>query len=287
MTEAARAIRPLVAGNWKMNGLQAQLAEAHARARRARRPRAARRRDDLPAGDAARAAGRGPSRGSKLLVGGQDCHAEAARRPHRRYLGRDAGGRGRRGRDRRPFGAARRPRRARPHGARARRRPRIAPGSPPSSASARRRASARPASRCEVVRRQLAGLAARWRATAANTVVAYEPVWAIGTGLTPTTADVARGARARSARRWSRASAPRAQAMRILYGGSVKPANARELIARRQRQRRARRRRQPQGSRLSWPSSRPMHTERSHGVGITASDARVAAQSRVRRNQRW
>ena len=41
-----------------------------------------------------------------------------------------------------------------------------------------------------VVRRQLAGSLPD-EATAANTVVAYEPVWAIGTGLTPTAADVA------------------------------------------------------------------------------------------------
>ena len=66
-------------------------------------------------------------------------------------------------------------------------------------------------------------------ATARNTVVAYEPVWAIGSGLTPAPDDVAR-AHAHIRRRL----APRfadAGRFRILYGGSVKAANAAELLA--------------------------------------------------------
>jgi triosephosphate isomerase len=66
-------------------------------------------------------------------------------------------------------------------------------------------------------------------ATPANLVVAYEPVWAIGTGLTPTTADVAQAhafVRQRLAARYGAA----AEAIRILYGGSVKAPNARELM---------------------------------------------------------
>jgi triosephosphate isomerase len=68
------------------------------------------------------------------------------------------------------------------------------------------------------------------RATATNLILAYEPVWAIGTGLTPTVADVAEVhgfLRERLASRYG----PAGQGMRILYGGSVKPANARELMA--------------------------------------------------------
>jgi triosephosphate isomerase (TIM) len=67
-------------------------------------------------------------------------------------------------------------------------------------------------------------------ATAQNLVVAYEPVWAIGTGLTPTPADVAdvHGfIRKRLVARFGDAG----QGMRILYGGSVKPSNAAELMA--------------------------------------------------------
>ncbi|MET0629896.1 MAG: triose-phosphate isomerase [Xanthobacteraceae bacterium] len=67
-------------------------------------------------------------------------------------------------------------------------------------------------------------------ATGVNLVVAYEPVWAIGSGLTPTLADVAQShgfTRRRLAERYGAA----AQAIRILYGGSVKASNARELMA--------------------------------------------------------
>jgi triosephosphate isomerase len=67
-------------------------------------------------------------------------------------------------------------------------------------------------------------------ATPANSVIAYEPVWAIGTGLTPTTADVAavhKSVRARLNRRFDAAG----PGFRILYGGSVKASNAVELMA--------------------------------------------------------
>ena len=67
-------------------------------------------------------------------------------------------------------------------------------------------------------------------ATAANTVIAYEPVWAIGTGLTPTVQDV-EDAHAHIRERLRVLLGDGAAAMRILYGGSVKPANARELLA--------------------------------------------------------
>ena len=87
-------------------------------------------------------------------------------------------------------------------------------------------------------------------ATGANLVVAYEPVWAIGTGLTPTVADVAQAhgfIRGRLAARYGAA----AQAIRILYGGSVKAVQRQGADGGRQRRRRAGRGRQPQGRRIS------------------------------------
>jgi len=63
-----------------------------------------------------------------------------------------------------------------------------------------------------------------------NLVVAYEPVWAIGTGLTPTTADVEQIHRFIRELLITRFSGEGAR-IRILYGGSVKPSNARELMA--------------------------------------------------------
>ncbi|MEZ5811451.1 MAG: triose-phosphate isomerase [Rhizobiaceae bacterium] len=67
-------------------------------------------------------------------------------------------------------------------------------------------------------------------ATAANTVVAYEPVWAIGTGLTPTPDDVAQ-AHTHMRRQLEVKLGAEAGRVRLLYGGSVKPANAIELLA--------------------------------------------------------
>jgi triosephosphate isomerase len=66
--------------------------------------------------------------------------------------------------------------------------------------------------------------------TGMNLVVAYEPVWAIGTGLTPTIDDVAdahRFIRERLIRRFGTAG----ETLRVLYGGSVKPSNAKELLS--------------------------------------------------------
>jgi triosephosphate isomerase len=74
------------------------------------------------------------------------------------------------------------------------------------------------------------GLADVSAADMARVVIAYEPVWAIGTGLTATP-DQAEAAHLHL-RKWlaARYTPTVAEATRILYGGSVKPANAKELI---------------------------------------------------------
>jgi triosephosphate isomerase len=66
-------------------------------------------------------------------------------------------------------------------------------------------------------------------ATGADLVIAYEPVWAIGTGLTPTAADVA-DAHAFIRHRLVTRLGTEGGRVRILYGGSVKPGNAKELL---------------------------------------------------------
>ena len=68
------------------------------------------------------------------------------------------------------------------------------------------------------------------KATSGNLVVAYEPVWAIGTGLTPTSGDVEQIHKFIRELLTARFNAE-GMKMRILYGGSVKPSNARELMA--------------------------------------------------------
>ena len=67
-------------------------------------------------------------------------------------------------------------------------------------------------------------------ATAVNTIIAYEPVWAIGTGITPTPEDVET---AHTFIRKHLTLVPGVrdgERMRLLYGGSVKPSNAHELL---------------------------------------------------------
>jgi len=219
--------RPLVAGNWKMNGLAASIGEldaivAGAAALAAKVDLMVCPPATLIAAFAARAAGH------PVAIGGQDCHAAAAGA----YTGdisaemlKDAGARavivGHS--ERRSYHME-------------------------SNADVRAKAAAawragltaivcvgesieerRAGKTLDVVGAQLAGSVPEG-ATVASLVVAYEPVWAIGSGLTPSAADVGEVhgfIRARLVERFGRVG----EGTRVLYGGSVKPANAKELMA--------------------------------------------------------
>jgi triosephosphate isomerase len=220
--------RPLVAGNWKMNGLKASLTVAEAV------------RDGLDAGLGDRidvlvcppatlvAATAAALKGSGVTVGGQDVHAEASGA----YTGNvsaemlaDAGA---------TYAiVGHSERRAYHHESDADIR---------AKALAARRAGLiaiicvgetreeREAGRTlEVVRGQLAGSLPDG-ATAADTVIAYEPVWAIGSGRTPTATEIAE-VHASLREMLDKLVGEEAHKIRILYGGSVKPSNARELMA--------------------------------------------------------
>ncbi len=68
-------------------------------------------------------------------------------------------------------------------------------------------------------------------ATGKNLVVAYEPVWAIGTGRIPEMSDIAEVHDFIRSKLKDRFGGDTAEAVRILYGGSVKPGNAEEIFA--------------------------------------------------------
>lgn len=81
----------------------------------------------------------------------------------------------------------------------------------------------------DVIGRQLVGSVPE-ESTSATLVVAYEPVWAIGTGRTPTIAEIAEVHAFIRARLTARIGM-QAEGVRLLYGGSVKPSNAAEIFA--------------------------------------------------------
>lgn len=81
----------------------------------------------------------------------------------------------------------------------------------------------------EVIGRQLSGSLPDG-VTAENSVIAYEPVWAIGTGLTPTKDDIAEVHRFIRGKLTDLVGQSVAEKTRILYGGSVKPENAEEIL---------------------------------------------------------
>ncbi len=83
----------------------------------------------------------------------------------------------------------------------------------------------------DVLENQLSAALKKTKSTAQNLIIAYEPVWAIGTGQTATS-DQAQEVHA-FIRNWlvSNFNSEMAAATRILYGGSMKPENAAELLA--------------------------------------------------------
>ncbi len=219
------AIRPLVAGNWKMNGLAASLAEADAMAKGLSNEAA----DVLICPPATLVAGFATAlTGSRIAVGGQDCHAKASG-AHTGDIAaemlKDAGanavivGHSERRTDHLESDALVKSKAEAAHRA----------GLVAIVCVGETAAERQSGQTLTVVARQLAGSLPE-SCRAADTIIAYEPVWAIGTGLTPTVADVAEvhGAiRAALAARFG----GEGQGMRILYGGSVKASNAKELMS--------------------------------------------------------
>jgi triosephosphate isomerase (TIM) len=224
----AYPLRPLAVGNWKMHGLKASLVEARRVCDWLRSASFSGGVEAMicPPATLIDALAR-EARGAQLLVGGQDCHAK----PSGAHTGdvaaemlKDAGA---------SAVIVGHSERRTEHGER--------DGDVKAKATAAHRAGLlaivcigetegeRRAGRAlEVVGRQLAGSLPD-RVGAGDTAVAYEPVWAIGTGLTATAeavAEVHAFLRQALLDTFGRAG----EGVRILYGGSVKPDNASELM---------------------------------------------------------
>jgi triosephosphate isomerase (TIM) len=222
------AIRPLIAGNWKMNGLKASSAEFEAMLAGA--PGVAAKADLLVCPPATLiAAFAEKARGSNTIaIGAQDCHPKASG-AHTGDLSAemlaDAGASA--------IIVGHSERRA-DHGE--------------SDALVRQKTEAvwragltaivcvgetrqqRDAGQALDICRGQLDLSLPDQARADNLVVAYEPVWAIGTGLTPTVGDVQQIHKFIRDFLIARFNGEGART-RILYGGSVKPSNAAELMA--------------------------------------------------------
>lgn len=216
-------MRSLIAGNWKMNGLASALAEIEAIAAGADNGKV----EVLicpPSTLVARAAGQARGR---IAIGGQDCRAE----PAGAFTGdisaemlKDAGA---------AYVIVGHSERRQYH------------GETDSAVAAKARAAWRAdlsaiicvgeteaerdsGNALAVVTGQLRGSVPRG-AVGARTAIAYEPVWAIGTGRTPTGAEIVQmHVHIRS--ELVHLLGPGADSLRLLYGGSVKPGNAAEIL---------------------------------------------------------
>ena len=221
--------RPLVAGNWKMNGLAAQLGELKAlKDRLAQHPVSE---ADImvcpPATLLAQA--RYTLTGSTILLGAQDCHPL----PSGAHTGDlsaemlgDAGasaiivGHSERRTDHGETDALVRAKASAAHRA----------GLTAIICIGETERERRDGKTLRIVKRQLEGSLPE-AARAANTVIAYEPVWAIGSGLTPTPTDIAEVHGSIRAELGRLLGGDESRGVRLLYGGSVKPGNASELLS--------------------------------------------------------
>ncbi len=220
------AHRPLVAGNWKMNGLAASIGELEKIIAGARMLGSANVEIMVCPPATLVASFAKAANGTRVAIGGQDCHALAAG-AHTGDISaemlRDAGaqavivGHSERRRDHGETDAM-----VRAKALAARR-----AGLPAIICVGETREERDDGRTRDVVCTQLDGSLPE---DAREIVVAYEPVWAIGTGLTPTPDDVGdmHGLiRRQLASRYAEAG----KNIRILYGGSVKPLNAKVLLA--------------------------------------------------------
>jgi triosephosphate isomerase len=219
--------RALIAGNWKMHGLRASVAQLEAILRANGRVRSD---VDLmicpPATLIAEFAA--VARGSRVTIGGQDCHPE----PSGAYTGdisaemlADAGA------SAVIVGHSERRSYHRETDADVRRKALAAwrAGLVAIVCIGETQAQRAASQTLAVVERQLGGSVPDL-AEPGNLVIAYEPVWAIGTGLTPTPTDI-EDVHGMIRERLTARFAGSGGGIRVLYGGSVKPDNARELLA--------------------------------------------------------
>jgi len=217
----------LVAGNWKMNGLGASLAEAETLEKALKEQAAACRVALCPPATLIDRMAQA-LKGGVVEIGGQDCHAETSGA----YTGsvsaemvRDAGaglvilGHSER---RAGFGETDADVAAKVEAA-------LAAGLEPIICIGETLQQREAGQAVEVVSRQVAGSLPASLAGKAF-AVAYEPVWAIGTGLTPTLEQIEEVHAAVRAAMIARLGEG-GRAAPILYGGSVKPSNAREILA--------------------------------------------------------
>lgn len=221
-------ISPLIAGNWKMNGLTHSLDELTELARLLTTGEAPRALVVVcpPATLLAAVAAQGASSG--IIAGGQDCHAQASG-AHTGDISAgmlaDAGaqyvivGHSERRTDHNETSAL----------VRAKAEAAIGAGLKPIICVGETEAQRDAGEAESVVAEQLAASIPD-AAEQHEVIVAYEPVWAIGTGRTPTLEEVGQMHDAIRARLVDRFGLSKGESIRILYGGSLKPQNAREIL---------------------------------------------------------